>query len=174
MSSTDNSDISECQKHMAKEIFGACPSKEYPASHYTEDENDELVDVRNRLRDRLDHLDGGVPAALVENRERLVEKLVAFGTGENPLGYTQVLKRVTDTMADHDWWGRRCRRTPLETDLPVRITGLFFDLLKDAARSPRCEHEWHWRATGAGMGHYCKKCDAFKPYSPNDKDHGTA
>jgi len=30
-----------------------------------------------------------------------------------------------------------------------------------------CKHEWEWHATGAGMGHYCAKCDEHKPYTPN-------
>ena len=29
---------------------------------------------------------------------------------------------------------------------------------------PRCLHKWEWHATGVGMGHYCAKCDGYKPH----------
>lgn len=73
------------------------------------------------------------------------------------------------------------RRVPIEGDDESCWSMLMADALvfchadkdqmdSESVNQQECKHDWQWQATGAGMGHYCHKCDSFRSFKANAKD----
>lgn len=63
--------------------------------------------------------------------ERLTENSDAAQLTRLPLpDYTEMLRLITDAMAEHSKWSLYVRGTPLENDLPVRATNAIMERLR--------------------------------------------